>query len=120
MAKNVLGTDLEPCSVDPMTGFFRNGKCDTCGDDTGMHTICVVMTDEFLEFSKDRGNDLSTPIPEYRFPGLKAGDRWCLCLPRWVEAYNDGMAPQVCLRATHMSVIEHVSLELLHEFAVDD
>ncbi len=119
MAKNVLGTDLEPCSLDPLTGFLRNGKCDTCGEDVGMHTVCAVMTDEFLAFSKARGNDLSTPIPEYGFPGLSAGDRWCLCLPRWIEAYREGRAPRIHLRATHMSVIEHVPLETLREFAAD-
>lgn len=119
MAKNVLGTDLEDCSCDPMTGFFRDGKCNTCGDDHGMHTVCVVMTEEFLEFSKSRGNDLSTPIPLYDFPGLQAGDRWCLCLPRWIEAYNAGMAPQIVLEATHMSAIEHISIETLKEYAVD-
>jgi uncharacterized protein (DUF2237 family) len=119
VAKNVLGTDLEPCSTDPVTGFFRNGKCDTCGDDVGMHTVCVVLTDEFLAFSKMKGNDLSTPIPEYQFPGLSEGDRWCLCLPRWLEALNEGMAPRIVLRGTHMSAIEHVSLEILREYAVD-
>lgn len=119
MAKNVLGTDLEDCSCDPMTGFFRDGKCNTCGDDHGMHTVCVVMTDDFLEFSKSRGNDLSTPIPMYDFTGLRAGDRWCLCLPRWIEAYNAGMAPQIVLEATHMSAIEHIEIETLKEYGVD-
>lgn len=119
MAKNVLGTDLEDCSCDPITGFFRDGKCNTCGDDHGMHTVCAVMTDEFLEFSKSRGNDLSTPIPMYDFPGLHSGDRWCLCLPRWIEAYNAGMAPRIVLEATHMSAIEHISIETLKEFAAD-
>ena len=107
------------CSSDPMTGFFRTGTCDTCGDDAGMHTVCVVMTEEFLEFSKIAGNDLSTPIPEYRFPGLKDGDHWCLCLPRWLEALQAGMAPQIVLQSTHMSAIEHVSMETLVEYAID-
>ena len=119
MAKNVLGGDLEDCSRDPMTGFFRNGKCDTCGDDQGMHTVCAEMTDEFLEYSRSVGNDLSTPIPMYDFPGLKAGDRWCLCLPRWIEAYHADMAPRIYLEATHMSVIEFVSMETLEEYAVE-
>lgn len=119
MAKNVLGTDLIECSVDPMTGFFRNGKCDTCGDDQGMHTVCVEMSEEFLAFSRSAGNDLSTPIPEYEFPGLVPGDRWCVCLPRWIEALNAGQAPKIVLRATHMSAIEHVSMEILLKYGVD-
>lgn len=119
MAKNVLGTDLEDCSCDPMTGFFRDGKCNTCGDDAGMHTVCVVMTEEFLEFSKSRGNDLSTPIPMYDFPGLKEGDHWCLCLPRWLEALEYDMAPQLVLKATHMSAIEHIDMEIMKAYAID-
>lgn len=119
MAKNVLGSDLDDCSCDPMTGFFRDGKCNTCGDDAGMHTVCAVMTEDFLEFSKSRGNDLSTPIPMYDFPGLKEGDRWCLCLPRWLEALEYDMAPQIVLKATHMSAIEHISLETMKDYAVD-
>lgn len=119
MAKNVLGSDLEDCSCDPMTGFFRDGKCNTCGDDAGMHTVCAVMTEEFLEFSKSRGNDLSTPIPMYDFSGLQEGDRWCLCLPRWLEALEYDMAPKIVLKATHMSAIEHISLETMKEYAVD-
>jgi len=119
MAKNVLGGDLIVCSSDPMTGFFRTGTCDTCGDDTGMHTVCVVMTAEFLEFSKAAGNDLSTPMPAWQFPGLEPGDRWCLCLPRWIEALEAGKAPQIVLQATHMSAIEFLSMETLLEYAVD-
>ena len=119
MAKNVLGGDLLVCSSDPMTGFFRTGTCDTCGDDVGMHTVCVVMTQEFLEFSKIAGNDLSTPRPELQFLGLRPGDHWCLCLPRWLEALQAGMAPRIVLQATHMSAIEHVSTETLVEHAVD-
>jgi uncharacterized protein (DUF2237 family) len=118
MAKNVLGGELMVCSTDPVTGFFRNGKCDTCADDRGMHTVCALMTDDFLVFSREAGNDLSTPIPEYDFPGLKKGDYWCLCLMRWVEAYNAGMAPKIKLEATHASVLEFVELERLLEYAV--
>ena len=119
MAKNVLGGDLIVCSSDPMTGFFRTGTCDTCGDDEGMHTVCAVMTTDFLRFSKDAGNDLSTPHPEFQFPGLQPGDRWCLCLPRWIEALEAGAAPQLVLRATHMSAIEFLSMETLVKYAVD-
>jgi uncharacterized protein (DUF2237 family) len=119
MAKNVFGDDLLVCSADPMTGFFRTGKCETCGEDTGMHTVCVEMTAEFLAFSRQAGNDLSTPQPEYRFPGLQPGDRWCLCMPRWLQALEAGMAPRLYLKATHMSVIEHISMDVLLEYAVD-
>jgi len=119
MAKNVLGGDLMVCSSDPITGFFRTGTCDTCGDDEGMHTVCAVMTADFLEFSKDAGNDLSTPRPEFQFPGLQPGDRWCLCLPRWIEALEAGAAPQLVLGATHMSAIEFLSMETLVKYAVD-
>ena len=119
MAKNVFGGDLIVCSNDPMTGFFRTGTCDTCGDDLGMHTVCAEMTAEFLEFSKAAGNDLSTPIPEYQFPGLNPGDRWCLCLPRWLEAKDAGVAPKLMLTATHMSAIEHISMETLLEYGLD-
>lgn len=119
MAKNVYGTELVVCSTDPMTGFFRTGVCDTCGDDAGMHTVCAEVTDEFLEFSKAAGNDLSTPRPEYRFPGLKDGDRWCICLPRWIEALEAGVAPKLLLKATHMSAIEHIPKALLLQYALD-
>jgi hypothetical protein len=119
MAKNVFGGDLLVCSADPLTGFFRNGKCDTCGDDTGMHTVCAEMTAEFLQFSRRVGNDLSTPMPEWRFPGLKPGDRWCLCLPRWLQALEAGVAPRLYLKATHMSAIEHIPMEVLLEYAAD-
>lgn len=120
MAKNILGGDLIPCSTDPLTGFFRNGKCDTRADDAGMHTICVLLTNEFLAFSKAHGNDLSTPIPEYGFPGLEEGDYWCLCLSRWIQAYNAGMAPQVRLEATHASVLEFIELDTLRGYAVQN
>ena len=118
MARNVLGTELIVCSSEPITGFFRNGKCDTWGDDRGMHTVCVQTTERFLEFSKAQGNDLSTPMPEYQFPGLIPGDFWCLCLPRWVEAYQAGMAPKIKLEATHASVLEFIDLQILKTFAV--
>ena len=115
MAKNVLGTDLDACSMDPKTGFFRDGCCHTSVEDPGMHTVCAVMTGEFLKFTASRGNDLSTPRPEFGFPGLKPGDRWCLCLRRWQEALEADMAPPVVLEATHASVIEFVDLSTLRK-----
>ncbi len=115
--KNVLGTELLTCGTDPMTGFYRDGCCHTGGSDVGLHVVCAVMTDPFLKFSRSRGNDLSTPNPEYQFPGLKAGDRWCLCAARWKEAYDAGMAPSVVLEATHVSALEFASLEELSEHA---
>lgn len=118
-AKNVLGKPLQPCSYDPMTGWFRNGCCETGPGDFGMHIVCVQVTNEFLAFSKRAGNDLSTPVPEYDFPGLKHGDRWCLCATRWKEAYDAGVAPGVILAATHMSAIEFATLEELKEHALD-
>jgi uncharacterized protein (DUF2237 family) len=118
-SRNVLGEKLESCSIEPMTGFFRNGCCDTSAEDTGSHTVCVVMTAEFLAFSKARGNDLSTPMPQWGFPGLKPGDRWCLCAPRWQEAFAAGRAPRVALRATHEGALEFCTLADLKRFAVD-
>ena len=118
MARNVLGKPLATCSSDPMTGFFRDGCCNTNSEDRGMHTICVEVTNTFLTFSKNVGNNLSTPAPQYGFPGLKEGDRWCLCLRRWVEAQQFGCAPLVVLEATHASVCEFVDLETLQEHAV--
>ena len=118
-AKNVLGTELEECSRDPITGFYRDGCCNTGADDLGLHTVCAEMTDDFLAFSKARGNDLSTPNEMYEFPGLKAGDRWCLCVLRWKEAFEADQAPRVVLNATHMSVLEFVNLEDLQAFAAD-
>jgi uncharacterized protein len=118
-SRNVLGERIELCSINPMTGFFRDGCCDTSREDVGSHTVCVVMTTEFLEFSKSRGNDLSTPIPEYGFSGLKSGDRWCLCAPRWQEALEADQAPRVVLRATHEGALAHCSLADLKRFAVD-
>jgi uncharacterized protein (DUF2237 family) len=116
-AKNVLGEPLKTCGTDPMTGFYRNGCCDTGPQDGGLHLVCAVMTDEFLQYSKAAGNDLSTPNPMYRFAGLKAGDRWCLCASRWREAYDAGKAPKVVLEATHMLALEFASLEELQEFS---
>ncbi|HBN76296.1 MAG TPA: DUF2237 domain-containing protein [Planctomycetaceae bacterium] len=116
-AKNVLGQPLITCSESPMTGFYRNGCCDTGAGDMGVHTVCIEATAEFLEFSKAQGNDLSTPIPQYEFPGLTPGDRWCLCAVRWKEAYEAGNAPKVILEATHMATLEFISLEELQEYA---
>jgi len=112
MAKNVLGTPLQSCSINPMTGFFRDGCCNTTKDDRGMHTVCAVMTEDFLLYSRSMGNDLLTSRPEFSFPGLKAGDRWCLCLGRWLEAHDAGFAPPVVLEATHASVTEFVDKEI--------
>jgi uncharacterized protein (DUF2237 family) len=118
MAKNVLGSDLEPCSTDPLTGFYRDGCCNTGAEDLGVHTVCTRVTAEFLSFSKAAGNDLSTPRPETGFPGLKHGDRWCLCASRWKDALDAGMAPAVVLEATHASTLEWIALEDLRQHAV--
>lgn len=117
--KNVLGEPLEVCSTDPLTGFARNGKCETGPRDAGSHTVCARMTREFLELSLARGNDLVTPQPEYGFPGLKPGDRWCLCAARWQEALEAGVAPRVVLRATHERALEVVSLADIKSHAFD-
>lgn len=114
---NVLGGPLEPCSHDPLTGFFRDGHCNTCAADNGSHTVCAVMTEEFLAFSKYVGNDLSTPRPEFRFPGLKAGDQWCLCAGRFLQAADEGCAPRVRLAATHRSALDIVPIEVLERHA---
>lgn len=116
---NVLGGPLETCSTAPKTGFFRNGCCDTGPEDRGVHTVCALMTDEFLAMSKYLGNDLSTPRPEYGFAGLKAGDQWCLCAARFYQAHQEGAAPQVRLRATHIKTLEIVPLSILRDYAVD-
>lgn len=116
---NVFGEPLRTCSEAPVTGFFRDGCCNTGAEDRGSHTVCVEVTREFLEFSRLRGNDLSTPRPQFGFPGLKPGDRWCLCAARWLEAHAGGMAPRVILRGTHQRALEIVPLELLRRFAVD-
>lgn len=114
---NVLGEKLQPCSRDPVTGFFRDGCCNTSDQDQGSHTVCAVLTAEFLEFSQSRGNDLSTPRPEFGFPGLNPGDHWCLCAPRWREALRAGCAPRVRLEATHEAALEYVSLDELRAHA---
>lgn len=116
---NVLGGPLEPCSTAPLTGFYRNGCCDTGPEDRGRHTVCALMTAEFLAMSKYLGNDLSTPRPEYGFAGLKPGDRWCLCAARFLQAAQEGAAPQVTLAATHRRTLDIVPLELLRAHAVD-
>jgi uncharacterized protein (DUF2237 family) len=118
-AQNVLGSVLQCCCSDPKTGFYRDGYCRTGSGDSGVHTVCVVMTVEFLRFSYNRGNDLITPHPDWEFPGLKPGDRWCLCVTRWVEAFEAGVAPAVMLEATHASALEWVSLEDLQAHAAD-
>ena len=117
---NVLGTPLQTCSLDPVTGWFRDGCCETQAADQGRHLVCAIMTEAFLAFSKSRGNDLSTPRPEYNFPGLKPGDRWCLCLERWKEAHAAGKAPQVVLDATHQMALERVPLDIFQKFAHED
>ncbi len=115
---NVLGTPLQTCSTEPMTGWFRDGCCRSDPDDRALHLVCALMSAEFLEFSKAAGNDLSTPRPEYAFPGLLPGDQWCLCATRWREAYAAGVAPQVVLEATHLNTLGVVSLEQLRQYAV--
>ena len=115
---NVLGDELQPCSLDPITGFFRNGCCDTCDQDQGSHTVCAIMTAEFLAFSKSAGNDLSTPMPQYGFDGLKPGDQWCLCAARFLRAYQAGKAPKVRLQSTHRRALEIVPMEALREMSV--
>ena len=116
-ARNVLGGELEPCSTSPMTGFFRNGCCETGPHDTGMHTVCAVMTAEFLGYSRSVGNDLSTPMPDLGFAGLRPGDRWCLCAPRWKEALDAGRAPPLVLAATHEETLAIVPLGVLKDYA---
>jgi len=116
--KNVLGQALETCSVDPMTGFFRDGCCNTGPDDRGLHTVCCIVTEEFLEASARLGNDLITPMPQYGFPGLKPGDRWCVCAGRWMDVYKAGAACQVVLEATHEATLEVIPFEVLLQYAV--
>ena len=117
MEKNVFGEELKVCCTSPMTGYFRDGSCRTISEDTGTHTVCAIMTDEFLDFSLSKGNNLITPIPYYNFPGLKAGDKWCLCASRWVEAEKAGKAPLVILEATHEKTLDFTSLETLVKYA---
>ncbi len=116
---NVLGGELEACGTDPLTGFYRDGCCNTGPEDIGNHTVCAVVTNEFLSHQQEAGNDLSTPRPEFGFSGLSAGDRWCVCASRWLEAYESGAAPPVVLAATHESALEVISLDKLREHAVD-
>jgi uncharacterized protein (DUF2237 family) len=118
-SRNVLGGQLDLCSASPLTGFFRNGCCETSAEDLGSHTVCAVMTEAFLAFSKASGNDLSTPRPEFGFAGLRPGDRWCLCAPRWQEALEADAAPRVVLRATEEGALEHCALADLKRFAID-
>ena len=119
VSRNVLGEPLEMCSLKPMTGFYRDGCCNTGPEDFGSHTVCVVLTSAFLEFSKSCGNDLSTPMPEFGFPGLKPGDRWCLCASRWQEAFEAKKAPRLVLRSTHEAALANCSLADLKHFAID-
>lgn len=117
LARNVLGGELEACSFDPLTGYYRDGCCHTGPEDTGTHVLCARVTREFLEFSVASGNDLVTPRPQWRFAGLKPGDRWCLCVSRWLEALQAGVAPPVVLEATHAKTLEHVTLDVLQQHA---
>jgi hypothetical protein len=117
--KNVLGGRLQMCSLTPRTGFYRNGRCDTDEDDPGCHAVCVQVTEEFLVYSRNQGNDLTSPSPMHQFPGLQPGDRWCLCAPRWKEALADGQAPPLVLAATHEKALEHAALDELLGYALD-
>lgn len=119
-AVNVLGDALESCSRDPLTGYFRDGACNTCAEDSGSHTVCAIMTAEFLAYSKYIGNDLSTPRPEFHFPGLKPGDAWCLCASRFLQAADEGAAPRVRLTSTHQRALEIISPDVLMDHAVSE
>ena len=116
---SVFGEPLEICGDDPVTGFYRDGKCNTCDEDVGSHTVCIETTKEFLEYSRFKGNDLSTPLPEYGFPGLVSGDSWCLCAARWLEAHEENMAPRIHLTRTHIKALDVVPMALLKKYAVD-
>ena len=118
-AINVLGTSLVPCSVDPITGFYRDGYCKTFNNDSGEHIICSEVTDRFLNFSKSRGNDLSTAVPEYNFDDLKEGDRWCLCADRWLEALQFNMAPKILLEGTHQKMLEKIDFNILKKYSIE-
>ncbi|WP_410500334.1 DUF2237 family protein [Chroococcidiopsis sp. SAG 2025] len=118
-ARNVLGSELKTCCSAPMTGYYRDSKCNTGAGDYGAHVVCAELTAEFLNFTKSQGNDLSTPVPEFNFPGLKPGDRWCLCASRWKEALDAGVAPPIILQSTHASALEYVSLSELRQHALD-
>ena len=117
MEKNIFGEPLQSCCSKPMTGYFRDGLCRTISDDTGTHTVCAIMTKDFLEFSALKGNDLITPMPYYQFPGLKEGDKWCLCVSRWIEAEKEGKAPKLILEATHEKTLEYTSIDTLIKYA---
>ena len=116
---NIKNKLLEPCSLDPLTGFYRNGCCDTGNNDKGLHTVCVILTDEFLKFSKNVGNDLSTPIPAYDFPGLLPGQKWCLCATRWLEAYQAGFAPPVIAESTNIKTLEIIELDIINQYTLN-
>jgi len=116
---NVFGEPLATCGENPVTGYFRDGCCNTNDQDSGSHTVCILVSQKFLEYSRFKGNDLSTPMPEFGFPGLKPGDRWCLCASRWLEAHNENMAPKVYLTKTHERSLEIISLAIMREYAVD-
>jgi hypothetical protein len=117
---NVLGEKLEVCGMDPVTGFYRDGLCNTCKDDFGSHTVCIETSQEFLDYTKSQGNDLSTPMPAYGFEGLEPGDNWCVCAGRWLEAEKRGMAPRLNLQSTHIRALEIIPMELLIKYAVDE
>ena len=114
---NIIGSELQPCCFEPMTGYFRDGYCKTMAGDTGTHVVCAIMTEEFLTFTRRRGNDLTTPIPQWQFPGLKVGDKWCLCVSRWLEAEKQGVAPPIILRATHSKALNYAPLSLFKRYA---
>ena len=116
---NVLGGPLDPCSIDPLTGFYRDGSCQTGSENPGVHAVCIYATKEFLEYSKKSGNDISTPMKEYNFPGVKPGESWCLSGPRFVQAVKDDMAPQIFIHATHAAMLELIDLETLKKYALD-
>ena len=116
MHLNILGTQLQSCCYSPMTGYFRDGFCRTISEDTGTHVVCAIMTEEFLRFTKNRGNDLTTPIPKWTFPGLKVGDKWCLCISRWLEAEKYAVAPAIVLESTHIKALEYAPLDLLKKY----
>ena len=116
---NIFHESLEECSCDPMTGFFRTGCCETNDNDLGTHTVCALMDKEFLQFSYNQGNDLITPMPEYDFPGLKPGDKWCLCANRWLEAFEAGVAPRILAKATNLKTLEIISMDMIRKFALD-
>jgi uncharacterized protein (DUF2237 family) len=117
--KNVYGEAIEVCCEEIMTGYLRNGLCETSDDDVGSHTVCAKVTKEFLDYSKNKGNDLITPRPEFNFPGLKEGDKWCVCAGRWLEALNDGVAPPILIKSTNAKALEIISIELLRKYAID-